>query len=52
MFKKHCIYFLEKGLSLKLPSRTDLTSSWLTKKMNSADEEYHNIITCDVNTNF
>ena len=29
-----------------LPSRTDLTCSWLTKKMNSADEEYNYDLWC------
>ena len=50
--KNIAFYFFEKRLSLSLLSRTDLTTSGLTKKMNSADEEYNNIIICDVNYNF
>ena len=45
-FSKKCMHLLPKRMSLNLPSRTDLTSSWLIKKMISADEEYNYNLWC------
>ena len=45
-FSKNIAFTPKRIEFLNLPSRTDLTSSWLTKKMNSADEEYNYNLWC------